>query len=632
MYLQIIAMYIYKAIGIIINIKIGSEIYVAFFALRAKILLRKTTPNSPNKEAFAYAKAMVIDMKIFLADFGSTFVKYAVYDTESGGYICRGKTPFPNPCTEGGGRFLVGEREVRSLVLSVFDTARSYDCALAFISVQMHGYLLMDSDGNMSDYVSWRDTTGDVSTVSADFQLRGTSKKPNLPFVKLYNRSFDGEVFFTLGSYIAWVLTGKNVTHKTDGCAAGFHDAASLTPYCPPGLTLPTLTHTVVPLGKWSGVTVYTPVGDHQASYLGSGAAEDAYLINIGTASQIACLEAGASDFAGCESRPYFKNERLVTVAGLMGGAELHDGGDPHMLSDELLRAIRILPPRSSAVIGGGGGSAVYEYLEAFLVGQGITCRQALPDVGIEGLHLLAESQRVKVGTMLSETAFTNFPIILKNTGVDFYIIDCEHGAFEYSTLSELITKSKLVGLEAIVRIGDNRREFITKLADMGASGFLLSMTNTQEDISEVVKYAKYSPIGRRGISTTRAHTLYSPPKLSEYMVSANRNMKIYAQIETAAGVDNITSILSVNGVDGVFIGPNDLSDDLGCIGNTASIKEFIKKVAAAADSIGKPWGIITANRELLDTSTACGVKMISCGSELNMLIDGCRRLSEKFV
>ena len=76
-------------------------------------------------------------------------------------------------------------------------------------------------------------------------------------------------------------------------------------------------------------------------------------------------------------------------------------------------------------------------------------------------------------------------------------------------------------------------------------------MTNTADDIKKVVEYAKYAPVGKRGISTMRAHTLYAPPSLCEYMPLANERIKVYAQIETVSGVVNIEEILSVNGVDG---------------------------------------------------------------------------------
>ena len=64
----------------------------------------------------------------------------------------------------------------------------------------------------------------------------------------------------------------------------------------------------------------------------------------------------------------------------------------------------------------------------------------------------------MKIGTMLSEAPFVNFPIIIKNSGLDFYMIDNEHGAFDYSTISQLIMNAKLVGIPTIIRLSDNSR------------------------------------------------------------------------------------------------------------------------------------------------------------------------------
>ena len=571
-------------------------------------------------------------MNVLLADFGSTFVKCAVYDTAEKVYLRCEKVPFPSPCTDDGLRFEVSERDISKLVSSVLDIGKGSDCKRAYISVQMHGFLVRRRDGSVTNYISWRDRTGNTDLTDIDFISRGTSRKPNLPYLKLCGEDHTEEEYFTLGSYIAYILTGRNITHKTDGCASGFFCASTLLADDSLGLKLPEVTDKIIPVGCCDGITVFTPVGDHQASYMGSGADTEAYLINIGTATQISCLEAEPYRAEGCEARPYIKDGSLITVTGLTGGDKLSDSDAADTLREEIRQAISKLPHRSKAVLGGGGSPTVFKKLKSKLEAMCISCRACEGDIGTEGLRLMAEAHRMKIGTMLSEAAFTNFPIILKNAGIDFYIIDCEHGAFDFHTLSELITKSKLVGIKTIIRIGDARREYITKLCDMGASGFLLSMTGTASDIEAVVRYAKYSPIGKRGISTTRAHTLYNPPRLTDYMASANREMKIYAQIETAEGVSNIGSILKVNGVDGVFIGPNDLSDDLGCIGDNTPVKQCISQVAKAANTVGKPWGIITANRDLIDHSTVLGVNMISCGSELNMLIDGCKRLSEKFV
>ena len=236
-----------------------------------------------------------------------------------------------------------------------------------------------------------------------------------------------------------------------------------------------------------------------------------------------------------------------------------------------------------------------------------------------------------QAGLMLSEVAFSNISLIFKNSGLDFFILDCEHGAFDYSDISKIVTTAKLCGIKVIIRIPDNSRRDIIRFMDMGATGLLLPMTNTAEDIKQVVRYAKYQPIGQRGISTMRAHTLYNPPKVTDYMPAANDYTEIYAQIETASGVQNIAEILAVEGVHGCLIGPNDLSADYGCLENTSApeILNAIKMVAKECKKQGKLGGIITANKTYIQCAEENGLEMFSIGSELNAIAKYCKEIAK---
>ena len=237
-----------------------------------------------------------------------------------------------------------------------------------------------------------------------------------------------------------------------------------------------------------------------------------------------------------------------------------------------------------------------------------------------------------QVGLMLSEIAFSNMPIIFKNSGLDFFILDCEHGAFDYSDISKIVTTAKLCGLKVIIRIPDNSRRDIIRFMDMGATGLLLPMTNCKEDIEKVVKYAKYQPVGERGVSTMRAHTLYNPPKVTDYMPMANARTKVFAQIETVAGVQNVNDILAVNGVDGVFVGPNDLSADYGCLSNSQApeILNAIQQVGSECKKQGKIGGIITTNKIYNKCAEESGLEMFSVGSELNAISLYCKDIVAK--
>lgn len=556
-------------------------------------------------------------------DFGSTFIKFFVYDGER--IVFSDRLKFPEPCMNDGIVYQVPVQDIGAVLFQIFEKTKNYIIAKCFIAVQMHGYITKDKEGRFSNYVSWKDKSGDVTNEllrGIDFERNGTSLKNNLPAVKLLVGAHDNESeFFTLGSYIAYLLAGHNVTHKTDGCASGCFDAESLEPISQlRNIRLPRITSKVCPIGQYNGVEIYTPVGDHQLSFLGSDAGEEAYLLNIGTATQISTLSDRYEKHTQFEKRPYFSKHRLLTVSGLTGGEALFGGYDADRFCEEIRMAIKKLPSKNRVILGGGGADIVFGKLQQYLREYNIECKKLEKNISEEGLIKMVKMCETKVGTMLSEVCFPNFPVILKNEKVEFLIIDNEHGAFDYAFLSAVIMNARLVDLPVIIRLPDNSRRDITKLVDMGASGFLLPMTNNAKDIKKVVDYAKYAPIGKRGISTNRAHTLYNPPPLEAYMTDANKRVKVYAQIETKEGVSNIDEILTVNGVDGVFVGPNDLSCDMDCIGNNAPIKDALKTISEAAERHQKGWGIITTSKDLIDCSLENGASFISYGSEINML------------
>ncbi len=231
------------------------------------------------------------------------------------------------------------------------------------------------------------------------------------------------------------------------------------------------------------------------------------------------------------------------------------------------------------------------------------------------------------VGTMLSEIAHPNVAVLFKSSGLDFFLIDTEHGGFDDSALSGLIMTARLAKIPVVVRLADCERKDITRLMDMGADGLLLPMTNSKEEIAAVVQHAKYAPIGKRGISTTRGHTLYDPPGLQEYMRQANERTLIFAQIESRAGLEAIHEIVQVEGVSGIIVGPNDLACDMDCIGDPVPIMNAIATVAQATRRYNKMSGIITSDTTFLQQAKAHQMELFCCGSELHMLKNSCKTI-----
>lgn len=242
-------------------------------------------------------------------------------------------------------------------------------------------------------------------------------------------------------------------------------------------------------------------------------------------------------------------------------------------------------------------------------------------------------SGQTVLGTMLSEVYTPNVARVLKAGGFDFLLVDCEHGYFDNSQTANIVAVCNGIKLPVIIRIPIISREIITKVLDMGADGILVPMTGTKEDIMRVVDMAKYAPLGRRGLSTTRAHTEYCPPPLHEYMKIANDRTMVFAQIETREGISNINEILSVEGVDAALIGPNDLASDCGTPGNftTEEMQSNIAAVIAAGRKAGKPTGIIASNVSFLRDCRDKGMTVFSCDSEVGMIIKGARNVIKTF-
>ena len=193
-------------------------------------------------------------------------------------------------------------------------------------------------------------------------------------------------------------------------------------------------------------------------------------------------------------------------------------------------------------------------------------------------------------GVFLSEIAAPNLLRLMQASGLDYVIVDCEHGYFDYSQVAALAAVGNGIHFPVIVRIPSVARDCIQKYLDAGVDGLLVPMLETKEQARMLVRYGKYAPEGKRGISTMRPHSNYNPGSLQEYTSAANGRIMLFAQIETKKGVDNIGDIVSVPGLDGIFIGPNDLACDLGTMGDfsTPAMERCISTVIEESKKAGR--------------------------------------------
>lgn len=194
------------------------------------------------------------------------------------------------------------------------------------------------------------------------------------------------------------------------------------------------------------------------------------------------------------------------------------------------------------------------------------------------------------LGTMVTTFASPDIAKILQVCGFDFLIVDCEHGSFTTREVANIIAVARGIGMPALVRIPEMRREHALKFMEMGASGLLLPNTESAEQAKMLVDCVKYAPLGHRGVSLSRPHTDFRKVSGASYMPQANDETILMCQIESRKGVENVEEIIAVEGIDVAFIGPNDMTQDYGILGQFEhpEIVAAFERIIAAAQANGK--------------------------------------------
>ena len=177
---------------------------------------------------------------------------------------------------------------------------------------------------------------------------------------------------------------------------------------------------------------------------------------------------------------------------------------------------------------------------------------------------------------------------IMGRVGYDFAVIDTEHGLYDIQTGGELIRASQGANLTPLVRVLKNDKALIMKALDLGAQGVIVPHIANKEDASEAVEACAYGPVGRGACQLIRAAD-YGLSNWQSYQEEARRNILLFLIIEDLEGVSNIEEILSVSGVDGVWLGAFDMSVAAGYKGNIEhpEIRKALDRILAACKKHG---------------------------------------------
>ena len=236
----------------------------------------------------------------------------------------------------------------------------------------------------------------------------------------------------------------------------------------------------------------------------------------------------------------------------------------------------------------------------------------------------LFDNDGVALGMILSGVSNPSAATMIATAGMDYFILDMEHGTFDWSDMAAMIGAARGAGIHPIVRIPEIRRETVLKPLDAGAAGLLVPMVDTVDQAEEIVRHAKYAPQGQRGTALRRAHSNYGKNPPVEYMARANEETTIAIQLETREAVKNAEALAAVPGIDALFVGPFDLSVDMGLTGQAThpQMREVYRTVLAAAKASGKVAGIHLFESGLAKSLIDEGYQMVSVSSDVDIIVD----------
>ena len=215
----------------------------------------------------------------------------------------------------------------------------------------------------------------------------------------------------------------------------------------------------------------------------------------------------------------------------------------------------------------------------------------------------------------------------MAHQGWDTLTIDMQHGLIDEAAMVTMLQAISTTPTVPVVRVPWLEPGIIMKSLDAGAYGVICPMVNTREDAQKLVAYTRYAPQGTRSFGPVRA-TLYGG---ADYAEHANQTIVAFAMIETAQALDNLDAILSVEGLDAIYIGPSDLSLSLGCrpVFDDLDPKaaQAVAHIVERATAHGVKAGIHNGRPDVALARIAAGFRFVTVGSDARLIATGSQEL-----
>jgi 4-hydroxy-2-oxoheptanedioate aldolase len=231
---------------------------------------------------------------------------------------------------------------------------------------------------------------------------------------------------------------------------------------------------------------------------------------------------------------------------------------------------------------------------------------------------LLAEG-KTAIGTFLVSGS-PDLVEVCAISGMDFVIFDGEHGPTGPETAVNMIRAAEMRGITPIIRIPDHLESSILHFLDIGAHGLQVPQVNDAAAAKGLVEKSKFAPVGQRGIALARAAD-YGMTDLSKYFIQENEQTMLIIHCENKLCLDNLEEICRIPEIDVIFLGPYDMSQSLGIIGQITHplIEAAAEKVLKVTKKYGKVAGIFTGSGEAARQRAQQGFRYIPIGVDLSL-------------
>jgi 4-hydroxy-2-oxoheptanedioate aldolase len=217
--------------------------------------------------------------------------------------------------------------------------------------------------------------------------------------------------------------------------------------------------------------------------------------------------------------------------------------------------------------------------------------------------------------------------------GFDGIWLDLEHHAVSVETAATLMRAARVGTADIMARPAKGEFMRLGRLLEAGAQGIMYPRCDSAEEAREVVAWSKFAPLGRRGLDSGNADNPYCSMPVAPYVREANEQTFLVAQIEDPAAVANAEEIAAVEGVDVLFLGPADFTVLSGVPGqfDHPRVREAIARIAGAAQSAGKCWGMPSPSTERTRELMDMGARFIAHGADIIMVKSGLEAIRTAF-